>query len=799
MTDAYTLSLTPARRVLLASIDAKTAPLGAAVQALRAALPALAAAPLDDRQAARAWGELQLLLVEADGPAWLEVRDLAAQGLIALLHRADWGDLRPLFVQAIVPRLTAAASAPRSARMQTCIEATTRLRGLAARPMGREWAWRLRAVADMQYPRFGTSGWRARMGQDFTWPRATAVAQAIVEFVLASGVAAHPLAIGYDSRINADRVAALVAEVAVANGLDVHLASRETPSPALIFYITEALGVAGNAGLINCTPSHNPVKDPSVRKYLGTEYHGIRYNMPYGAVAPSRATDTIGRRAMELLLEDTVVPTDRPRGAVTLFDPLDTYVEAALADLARTAPLETIRAFWGADTAMVVIDEMHSASRGYLRRACDKLGIRYTVLHGEKDPLLGELMYANPEPPHIGHCEAKVAELCKTYPRIIGVGMDTDSDRFGVVDEHGHYLMMNQVLPLLADYLLTAAYNGQPGKIIRNMVTTRLLDRIAAAHPDKVLPPPDRDAVVIHAAAASYRVSLGDVKAQSGFYTYVVPVGFKYIADVMMGELQTVLATGAPETDRVQAVFHDCLQRLLLAGEESNGMTSRGHTPDKDGLWGALLTLQMCAVLGQTPQGLWARVLDTYGTLVSVRRDVEAPDVAKEALVNVYLDRYAAGSHPDPLLAGFTPVYCGGVRGELVEIILHDAAGREHYVAVRASGTEPINRIYVESPDAADRDALLLAVGRELERQIASAIMTAPEVNAVVDLLEGVELPPADGRDLPATFTDSIVGIGIARIRELAGGQADTQLQLADAELGERNAAKAGTLCGSIE
>ncbi len=69
--------------------------------------------------------------------------------------------------------------------------------------------------------------------------------------------------------------------------------------------------MGNNAGLINCTPSHNPVKDPMRHAYLGTEYHGIRYNMPYGAVAPTRATDTIGRRAMELLLEETVIPADR--------------------------------------------------------------------------------------------------------------------------------------------------------------------------------------------------------------------------------------------------------------------------------------------------------------------------------------------------------------------------------------------------------------------------------------------------------------------------------------------------------
>ena len=783
-----------------------------AARQLRDLLPQIADAELDDRQLARLWGELQLILVEGEGrredaAAWAQIRGAAAADMDAVLKRAEWAALQETFRRAVFPRLAAAVLASRSARMQACIEVTTRLRVLAGQPLGHEVYWRLLRMAEMQYPRFGTSGWRARMGQDFTWPRATAVAQAIVEFVIANGAGALPLAIGYDSRINADKVAALVAEVAVANGVPVQLAARETPSPALIYYITEELGVAHNAGLINCTPSHNPVRDPAQRLYLGTEYHGIRYNMPYGAVAPSRATDTIGRRAMELLLEDQVVPTDKPRGTVTLFDPMEHYTDAVIDDLAGQValpeggsgdPLARMREFWGASDAMIVIDEMHSASRGYMRRICDKLGLRYTVLHGAKDPLLGELLYANPEPPHINHCEALVSKLRGDYPRIIGLGMDTDSDRFGAVDARGHYVMANQLLPMLADYLLTNAYRGQPGKIIRNMVTTRLLDRVAIAQRARIIPPPDLSAIVIHAASPDYHVMLGDPHAQSGFLTFVVPVGFKFIADVMMDELQAAIAGGETAADHLQQIFHACLQRLLIAGEESNGMTSRGHTPDKDGLWAAMLTLQMCAVRGQTLETLWEQTIAKYGKLVSVRRDVEAPDVAKEALVNVYLDRYAdmaaAGVEPDGALANFTPVYCGGVRGELVEVILHDADGRECYLAIRASGTEPINRIYVECPEESERDEILIAVGIELERQILDAILAAPDVQTVVDLLEAVQLPALDGQDLPATFTDRVTAPAIARIRELAGSQADAMLQLADAELGARNPAKAGVL-----
>ena len=775
-------------------------------------VPQFARVELDDVQLAHLWGELQLILVEGEGrredaTPWGQIRNAADAGMVGILKRREWEELQELFRRDIFSRLASTVLAPRATRMQVCIETTTRLRLLAGRPAGLPHYWRLMQLAEMQYPRFGTSGWRARMGLDFSWRRATAVVQAILEYVQESGLGSLPLAIGYDSRVNGDRVASLVADIAVANGMQVLLAARETPSPALIHYITEVLGVAKNAGLINCTPSHNPVRDPATGLYLGTEYHGIRYNTPYGAVAPSRATDTIGRRAMELLLEETIVPVGRPRGKVTIFDPMGDYLSAAINDLSGKAAapdgvqvdaLGEMRAFWGAENAMVVIDEMHSASRGYLRQLCERLGIRYTVLHGEKDPLLGELMYANPEPPHIYGCAEKVRELKEQYPRIIGLGFDTDSDRFGVIDEHGNYVMMNQVLPLLTEYLLTAAYNGQPGKVIRNMVTTRLLDRVAEAHREKIIPPADPGAIVPHAALPAYQVALGDPEQMSGFLSFVVPVGFKFIADVMMDKLQEALAGGEKDPAHIQQHFHESLQRLLIAGEESNGMTSRGHTPDKDGLWGALLTLQMCAVRGRTIAELWQQFIGAYGKLVSVRRDVEAPDVAKEELVNVYLDRYAdmaeEGAMPDPLLADFTPIYCGGIRGDMVEVILEDADGRECYLTVRASGTEPLNRIYIECPEEGQRDEILRAVGEELERQIIGAIVTAPDVSTIVDLLDAVQLPPAEGGDLPATYTSRITGAAVARIREVGNGKAEEMVLLANHELGERNPAKADTL-----
>lgn len=806
------LTIRNLRHTLLARAHEQQPPMADAARKLMDLIPQLARADLNDQQVALVWGELQLILVEGEGAPqdatlWGQVRNAADAAMVGLLKRKEWAGLEDIFRKDLFFRLAAAVTATRARRMQSCIEVTSRLRTLAERPSGLPQRWLLLKVAGMQYPRFGTSGWRARMGVDFSWHRATAVAQAIAEYVKQSGLAGWPLTIGYDSRINADKVAQLVAEVAAANGLTVHLVNRETPSPALIHYITEELGAGANAGLINCTPSHNPVRDPDQRLYLGTEYHGIRYNMPYGGVAPQRATDAIGLRAMELLLEEDILPVEVPRGHVSYIDPLPRYTDALLRDLSAPVILsdgtagqarDALVRHWGADDAMIVIDEMHSASRGYLRRVCDMLGLRYTVIHGEKDPLLGNLLYANPERPHTADLQRTVQEMRARYPRIIGIGFDTDSDRFGVVDEDGQYVMMNQLLPMLADYLLTLAYTGQPGRIIRNMVTTRQLDRVAVMHADKIIPPTDTAAIVPHAAGPEYRVMLGDPHLQSGFQTWVVPVGFKYIADIMMADLIAADARGEQDPRKLQQLFHACLAQVLIAGEESNGMTSRGHAPDKDGIWGAVLTLQMCAVHGQPLADIRAAIWERYGRLVSVRRDVQAPDAAKTALVNHYLahfaDMAAEGAYPEDALAHLTPFYCGGVSDELVEVILHDTHQRESYLTVRASGTEPIIRIYVESPDDGLRDTLLASVGEELERLIVHEIETAPDVDSVVELLASVELPAADGANMPATFTERIIAPARARLHALTGDEKQGVAQ-ADRALAELAPAKAGTLC----
>jgi phosphomannomutase len=192
--------------------------------------------------------------------------------------------------------------------------------------------------------------------------------------------------------------------------------------------------------------------------------------------------------------------------------------------------------------------------------------------------------------------------------------------------------------------------------------------------------------------------------------------------------------TGASLTPaKQQQAFHKCLEALLLAGEESNGMTSRAHTPDKDGLWGALLTLQMCAVTGKTLRELNTELWDAYGKLVSVRWDVEAPEEAKRGLVDFLLDT-CTDFDPEtdnPFPHYLKPTYCGGSRGESVEVIFADRKGERSYLAVRASGTENMNRVYVEAPEEEERDAILHMVVQELARLIGTSSECLLEKNPI--------------------------------------------------------------------
>jgi len=615
----------------------------------------------------------------------------------------------------------------------------------------------LRMIYDRKYLRFGTSGVRGRWGADFTERRAKQVVQAVCDylndidvpdFVGRENLAGRKVVIGYDTRRNADRVAEWTAQVCLANGFQVDFANRDTPTPALVYYLTEALPPDEVAGLLICTASHNP-----------PEWQGIKFNPRLGYPAPSNLTDFIAFRINELQLVDIdahVADLAENRGQDRLrgFDPLDDYVTWIKNNGHGNARIpidfDRIRNFFS--DKMVVIDEFHGSGRGYLTRLLGEAGVRYTVIHAQRDPELTGLDYANPEEPFINPLKAKVAQTGAH----LGLGMDTDADRFGVVDKGGVYFRPNQILTMLVRYL--GVERGLTGRVIATQTGSPLIEVLAGMIPGNEDNKPAEDALPGYVNHPFYKIVIGGPEDRILKNAFLVPVGIKYIEEIRRVDRTYQSQNPLPP---------DWRDRILIGGEESSGLTTRGHVTDKDGPWANLLIMDMLAYFGTRPEnpltsiaeiwedtvrmpGLW----ETFGcspddsTSHTGRVDVDAPLEAKEAFIDHYLNLNA-----DDQIAGMGIAYLGGIRYEVAEMQLVDAEGDDRYqLRVRASGTEPINRVYVESKDPRQGRVIIDATLAELEALTIAEIEAAYSQWRLVDILSQTSFTEKTRKAVEATI-----------------------------------------------
>ena len=389
----------------------------------------------------------------------------------------------------------------------------------------------LRMIYDRKYLRFGTSGVRGRWGADLTEQRARGVVQAVCDFlndvnvpdyVSGENLAGKKIVIGYDTRRNADVVAEWAAEVCLANGFEVEFANRDTPTPALVYYLTDYLKPDDVAGLLICTASHNP-----------PEWQGIKFNPRLGYPAPTSVTDFLAFHINELQLADANARTTdlddaRKRGRLHGFDPLDDYVAWIKNNGNGNARIpidfDRIRKFFS--DKMVVIDEFHGSGRGYMTRLLGEAGVRYTVIHAQRDPDLTGLDYANPEEPFINPLKAKVAETGAH----LGLGMDTDADRFGVVDKGGVYFRPNQILPMLVRYL--GVERGLTGRVIATQTGSPLIEILAGMIPDNEQNEPAEGALPGYVSHPFYNIRIGNREDRILKHAFLVPVGIKYIEEI---------------------------------------------------------------------------------------------------------------------------------------------------------------------------------------------------------------------------------------------------------------------------
>lgn len=303
--------------------------------------------------------------------------------------------------------------------------------------------------------KFGTSGWRGVLAEDFTFPNARLVCQGIAEHLKQQGLASQGVVIGYDTRFRSEAFAATAAEVMAGNGIPSFFTNRDCPTPVVSWAIKEGR----RAGGINITASHNP-----------PEYNGIKYSPPSGGPAPTPITDAIESLIRGLSPQAIKsIPFDeaRARGLVTLIDPRESYFRH-LKDLVDLEALKRSK-------MRVVADCLYGTSRDYLDTFLRETGVEVEMLHGYRDAYFGG---HRPEPSaeYLGELSARV----QASGAQLGLATDCDADRFGIIDAGGQYHDANAVLGLLLDYLIET--RGWSGGAARSVATTHLIDRVAAAY-----------------------------------------------------------------------------------------------------------------------------------------------------------------------------------------------------------------------------------------------------------------------------------------------------------------------------
>lgn len=404
--------------------------------------------------------------------------------------------------------------------------------------------------------KFGTDGWRAVIARDFTFANCRLVAQGIAGYVNSVNLAKKGIVIGYDNRFMSPDFARECARVLLGNGIKVYLMSHPVPTPVTAF----AIQVKEAGGAVMITASHNP-----------PEYNGIKFIPEYAGPALPDVTDAIEAeiqrvidcgKVYELALDEAT--------QFNLFAELDVDSEYQ-AQLLKTTQADAFKN----RPLRVVVDPMFGAGIGYLDKILSQLGCEVFPINNHRDTLFGGSL---PEPTDLNLGDLKRAVT--SYQADIGLALDGDADRFGIIDNQGSFVNANRFMALLLEHLLNTRQFRGP--VARSIATTHMLDRIAR---------------------------------KNGLSALETPVGFKYIGQ--------------------------CLREkgCMLGGEESGGLSILGHVPEKDGILACLLAAEMVAHSGKTLAELEAELVEKYGNMFSRRLDIQINPAEKPAIL-ARLDEY---------------------------------------------------------------------------------------------------------------------------------------------------------------
>ncbi len=392
--------------------------------------------------------------------------------------------------------------------------------------------------------KFGTDGWRAIIADEFTFTNVARCAQGVVEYLKEEGTADRGLVVGYDTRFLSREFAETVASVCAGNGVRALLTRQPAPTPVVSFSVL----AQKSAGAAIITASHN-----------SGIWNGFKFKPEYAGSATDEITDRL-----EAKIEASQAPgymalsEGKEKGLVVEFDPEPAYLEG----IAGLVDLPAIRRAGFS----VMVDAMYGAGAGYIPELLSGGPATVSELHGCRNPAFPGMTQPEPIAPNL----AELMERVPSSGASVGIALDGDADRVGIVDEKGNFLSTLEVFSLLALYLLDC--KGQRGAIVKGVTSSSMLNKLA-----------DRFGVAIHE----------------------MQVGFKHIG---------------PRFSQVDGV---------IGGEESGGFAFRGHIPERDGILSALYILEFMARTGRTPSQLVEELFSLVGPHYYRRRDVSFSPAAR--------------------------------------------------------------------------------------------------------------------------------------------------------------------------
>jgi phosphomannomutase len=464
--------------------------------------------------------------------------------------------------------------------------------------------------------KFGTDGWRGIIADDFTFHNVRKVTYAITRHMVRTEAPGKEILVGYDNRFGGEQFARISAETISMTGTPVWLAAAPCPSPALSLLVKQRGAAAG----IMITASHNP-----------SRWNGIKLKASYGS---SALASTMAQIETEIeRIEVTGVPPLPPRPdqihALDVLAPYTTTVE-------KLVDWERVRSA----NLRFVVDPMHGSSRGLLANIMRRQGVNCDEIRGTRDPLFGGV---NPEPiePHVAALRAAV----RSGNYDAGFAADGDGDRIGAMDSDGTFVTPHQILSILFWHL--TGTRQLPGDLAKTFSTTKLLDKIAA---------------------------------RFGRRVHEVPVGFKYICELMLE--------------------HD----ILLGGEESGGIATKLYLPERDATVVALLLAEVMAWHRKSLGQLVSHLHSEFGEHHYGRVDLELRPGQKERAIDYFSSPKLANVFDWPISR----------REDLdgIKVYLGDAG----WLMLRASGTEHMLRIYSETTQQAATDRVLSEVANLVQQ-----------------------------------------------------------------------------------